>query len=144
MQPDQSTTPISLRSTQKKLRILVVDDENMMLDYLAKALAKLGHLPFTSDNPLDAFRLVINEKKAGRFFDVAIIDFNLGHHENGYEVANRILSEDDQCKVIALSGDAYDPVIQNFQDYGFKAAITKPFTIDQLDTKIQEVYRQRL
>jgi CheY-like chemotaxis protein len=40
---------------------------------------------------------------------------------------------DPGVTAIVTSGYAQDPVMTNFRDYGFKAVIAKPFTLQELN-----------
>jgi hypothetical protein len=41
--------------------------------------------------------------------------------------------------VIVASGYTYDPIITQYQDYGFCGALAKPFTMQELATVMQGV-----
>jgi CheY-like chemotaxis protein len=46
---------------------------------------------------------------------------------------------DPDVKAIVVSGYAGDNVLANFRDYGFKAVVTKPFTMNELSATLIEV-----
>ena len=46
---------------------------------------------------------------------------------------------DPGVKAIVCSGYSTDPVMARYSDYGFKASISKPFTIGQLGKVLQNV-----
>lgn len=43
------------------------------------------------------------------------------------------------AKILISSGYSDDPVMANYQDYGFKFAIKKPFRLHELGTAIKKV-----
>jgi DNA-binding NtrC family response regulator len=58
----------------------------------------------------------------------------------GGKVAVQKMSEiDPDVKAIITTGYSNDPVVQSFRDYGFKGAITKPFTLMTLRTVVRDV-----
>jgi two-component system, cell cycle sensor histidine kinase and response regulator CckA len=50
----------------------------------------------------------------------------------GKETLKQLLEVDPGVKAIVASGYSEDPVIQNYQEYGFKGALIKPFFINEL------------
>ena len=58
----------------------------------------------------------------------------------GAREAMELLSEvDPAVKAIVVSGYAQDPAVTEFRDYGFKAVITKPFTLEELNATLHSV-----
>ena len=50
------------------------------------------------------------------------------------------LSEvDPAVKAIVVSGYAQDPTMTEYRDYGFKGVISKPFTLEELNTTLHSV-----
>jgi hypothetical protein len=47
-------------------------------------------------------------------------------------VLAEILEIDASVKAIATSGYSDDPVMSNPQDFGFRAAVRKPYTLEEL------------
>lgn len=65
-------------------------------------------------------------------FDVVIMDLTIPGGMGGKEAIQELLKIDENAKCIVSSGYADDPIMAHFQDYGFKAAIAKPFSLDSL------------
>lgn len=57
----------------------------------------------------------------------------------GKETLKKLLEINPEVKAIVTSGHSKDPVIQNCQVYGFKGALTIPFSIKQLRKVLAEV-----
>lgn len=72
-------------------------------------------------------------------FDLVILDLTIPGGAGGRDVIERIRCMDSSVKAIVCSGYSTDPVMANFSDYGFKASISKPFTIGQLGNVLQDV-----
>ena len=53
----------------------------------------------------------------------------------------QILNIDPNAKVIVASGYSNDSVISNYQTYGFKAALAKPFDLKELNKVVTGVLR---
>ena len=57
----------------------------------------------------------------------------------GKEVMARLLKIDPQVKAIVSSGYSDDPVMANFQTYGFTDVIAKPYRIAELDKVLKNI-----
>jgi two-component system cell cycle sensor histidine kinase/response regulator CckA len=61
----------------------------------------------------------------------------------GSETLKHLLQIDPGVRVILSSGYGQDPVMQNYEFYGFKGALIKPFFIDQLKEVLSGVVQPR-
>jgi DNA-binding NarL/FixJ family response regulator len=59
----------------------------------------------------------------------------------GRAAAEDILELDPQAKIIVSSGYATDPVMANYQAYGFKGVAVKPFRFAELQKVIRQVLK---
>ena len=57
----------------------------------------------------------------------------------GLETLRNLLARDPQTKAIVSSGYADDPVLANFQDFGFSGVITKPYRIAEFSEVLHTV-----
>jgi hypothetical protein len=55
----------------------------------------------------------------------------------GKEAIKQLLAIDPGVKAIVSSGYSNDPVMSNFGQYGFQAAIKKPYLIQELSDSLQ-------
>jgi two-component system, NtrC family, response regulator PilR len=107
-------------------RILVVDDEQSIREYLEVLLTRSGHVVELADSLGTALALLTN-----RSFDLAISDFRIGT-DSGIEVlkAARALSPPPEVIIITAYGtpaSAVQAMRQGAYDY-----ISKPFDNDEL------------
>jgi DNA-binding NarL/FixJ family response regulator len=56
----------------------------------------------------------------------------------GKEAIKELLKIDPQVKGIVSSGYSDDPIMADFQKYGFTAVIAKPYKISELDKVLNE------
>ena len=67
------------------------------------------------------------------------MDLTIPGGMGGKKAVQKILALDPAAKVIVSSGYSNDPIIANFRKYGFQAAISMPFQLQDLQTIIQKV-----
>jgi DNA-binding NarL/FixJ family response regulator len=57
----------------------------------------------------------------------------------GKEATPRLLSINPDAKVIVSSGYSSDPIMVNYEKYGFKGIITKPYNMGELSKILHKV-----
>jgi CheY-like chemotaxis protein len=113
-------------------RILVMDDEEMVLNISDQMLKRMGYDVGLAKNGEEAVELYRQALTSGQRFDVLILDLTVKGGMNGEEAIKQLLRIDPQVKAIVSSGYATDLIMSDFERYGFKAALTKPFMWSQL------------
>ena len=113
-------------------RILVVDDEDVVRHISAAMLGELGHEVLLAEEGQQAIDSYRQNLKQGTPLDLLIMDLTIPGGMGGLEAFQQILAIDPQAKAIVSSGYSNDPVMANFSDYGFVAALSKPFQLDDM------------
>lgn len=122
-------------------KILVVDNETMLLNIAERMLSHLGHECFCAINALEAIDIYKHHWKTGSPMDVVIMDLVLAEDGmGGKEAAGAIFDINSEAKIIVLSGYSNDPVMVDFDEYGFCAAVAKPFDMNELSKVIDSVF----
>jgi len=118
---------------ERKHKILVVDDEAMVLQLLRRFLNNLGFEVTTVTDGSSAITEYKNAlHKKNKFFAV-IIDLSLEGELSGLETTEKLRELDSDLRAVVSSGYADEPVLSDYQHYGFSGALPKPFTIDDLN-----------
>jgi len=60
----------------------------------------------------------------------------------GKDTLQELQKIDPRVKAIVTSGYSNDPVMSQYQKYGFKGMLTKPFNFDELNIIIRQVLAQ--
>lgn len=119
--------------------ILVMDDEEMIRELCANVLSARGFKVVQAKEGLEAIRLYDAALKQGNPFDCLVMDLTIPGGMGGKDALEEILKLHPKAKAIVSSGYAADQVMANFENYGFKGCITKPFYIATLHEEIRRV-----
>jgi PAS domain S-box-containing protein len=123
-------TPLALAG---KGRILIMDDEDDVRDIAGKILSYIGYEVALAQDGEDALRAYMDAINSERSFDAVILDLTVQGGMGGKETLLRLLDIDPEVKAIVSSGYSRDPVMSEFNKFGFKGAIAKPFKIGELN-----------
>ena len=113
-------------------KVLVMDDDELVRDIATEMLTHLGCEIVPALNGEEAVDLFRQAKSNGHPFDLVIMDLTIPGGMGGQEAVTHVLKEDSAAKVVVASGYSTNPVLANYRDYGFSAAIAKPFQIKDL------------
>jgi signal transduction histidine kinase/ligand-binding sensor domain-containing protein len=119
--------------------VLLLDDDPEVRDSLGKMLNSLGfEVEETAEGKqtLDQYRQRLDE---GRPFRIVLMDLTIPGGLGGQDIIDPLLKMDPQAKAVIISGYSHDPVISQFKQYGFQAAITKPIMVDELGRVMRQV-----
>ncbi|MEW6237437.1 MAG: PAS domain S-box protein [Candidatus Omnitrophota bacterium] len=128
----------SISSPTRTGKILVMDDEDFVKETAGNMLIHLGYSPEFSKNGQEAIFLYQQALEKGEPFDAVIMDLTIPGGMGGIETIKELLKVHPQVKAIVSSGYSSDPVMANYQDYGFAGVIGKPYKLDELDRAIQK------
>jgi CheY-like chemotaxis protein len=120
----------------RPLRVMVMDDEEMIRSLVSDQLKILGHEPFLVKHGEEALQQYKILQEAGCPVDVVIMDLTIRGGMGGVEASRLLLELDSDARLVVTSGYSNDPVISHFQDYGIRAAIIKPFNMASLEKAI--------
>ena len=77
--------------------------------------------------------------ESGEPFDATILDLTIKGGMGGVRAIKKLLGIDPETKAIISTGYTSDPILTDYRSYGFRGAITKPFTIDELYRAVDAV-----
>ena len=125
-----------------KGRVLLVDDEEIILDVSREVLHFLGYDAMFAREGASAIELYMKEKDAGRPFDVVIIDLTIPEGMGGKELIGKLRSYDPSVKAVVSSGYTNDPVMQDFGNYGFSGKLAKPYRINEIKILLESLLQK--
>ena len=59
----------------------------------------------------------------------------------GKEAIKKLIEIDPKIKAIVSSGYSNSPVMTSYKDYGFIDVVAKPYTVNELSKKLNEVLK---
>ena len=121
------------------LRILVVDDEEVIRYYLEKILVKAGYHATLAGDAQSAYALMEKER-----FDIGIVDRMLPHGENGLDIIKMLKSRNSLCEVILISAQPTLDSARESLHYETLAYISKPFTHEEICAAVRRAERKIL
>jgi CheY-like chemotaxis protein len=120
-------------------RILIMDDEEMIINMAGRIIARLGYESGFARNGSEAVALYEEALKTEQPFDAVVLDLTVRGGMGGEEAMRHLLEIDPQAKVIVSSGYSDSPVMQNYKQYGFSAATGKPYSLIELSQALDRV-----
>ena len=121
-----------------KTHVLLLDDESSVLDITKLMLSEIGVSCTCVQDGAAAVELYKQAKNDERPFDLVILDLTIRGGMGGEKTLKQLLKINPKVKAIVASGYADNKVISQYNKYGFKAAIAKPYNLAQLEKVIHE------
>ena len=120
----------------RQIRILVVEDEAAIREGLIDVLVFHGYAVDSAETGPDGL-----EKSLTGKFDLILLDIMLPGMD-GYEICDRIRTEDRDQPIIMLTAKTSDEEIIQGLKLGADDYVAKPFSIQQLVLRIEAVLRR--
>ncbi len=124
-----------------KARIMVMDDEEQIRDIAKSMLSKIGHEVLLVRDGVEALKLYKEYQNSNEKIDIVIMDLTIPGGMGGQDAVQEVLAIDPDATVIVSSGYSNDPIMANCQEYGFCAAIAKPYQFKELARVVNQVMR---
>ncbi len=134
---------LSTAATMPMRRILLMDDEQMILDIVSRMLTHLGYTVTTTSNGAEAIAAFTKAKTQGEPFDVIMMDLIIPKGVGGQEAAPTIRQIDPNAKIIASSGHLDHPCMKDHRKFGFTAVLEKPYKLERLQQVIEGVIAEK-
>jgi PAS domain S-box-containing protein len=120
-------------------RILVIDDEEMILSVVSSMLKTLGYEYAVAQDGVDGCNAYVRAKAAGNPFAAVLLDATIPNGLSGEEALKLLLEADPNARVILCSGYSDSDLFKKAREIGFKAFLAKPFTISEFVSVFNKV-----
>jgi DNA-binding NtrC family response regulator len=112
------------------MKILVVDDEQLVRWFLERALKKGNHDVIAASNVVEA-----SEKLACGDIDLILLDFRMPGG-NGTELIKKVQASDNRPKIIVCSAFVTSEIEAELKSNGI-CILRKPFKLDELNNALK-------
>jgi CheY-like chemotaxis protein len=102
-------------------------------------LINLGYHVETVESSPQAVRAFQNAKKSKQPFDAVILDLTIPGSQGGKATLKEIRKIDPAVKAIVSSGYSNDPVMADYEKYGFQGVLVKPYKTRHLGAVLKKV-----
>lgn len=126
---------------QGKGRILFLDDEKLIQNVGKRMLDRMGFEVVIVETGKQALQEFTSALAEGRPFDLVILDLTIPGEQGGKDVLQLLRQHDPDIKAIVMSGYSNDPVLSEYQKYGFQGVLEKPFDLIQMNEAIFQVLK---
>jgi two-component system cell cycle sensor histidine kinase/response regulator CckA len=128
--------PLPEAQALRKGRVLVMDDDRIILDVAGQMLSRLGHAVEYAENGVQAIEKYSAAMQEGQPFDVVILDLTVRGGMGGAEAIGTLLALDPAVRAVVSSGYSDDPVTSRHRELGFKAFLKKPYNVKEMSDVI--------
>lgn len=126
-------------SVGARKKVLLIDDEQILLDVTGSMLKHLGYDVTTAKSHSDAMESYGDAKNAGRPYSLIIMDLTMRGDEGGEIAIRRWKNAHPEVKAVISSGYVNDPVIEEYWKYGFVGAMVKPYSLFDLKSYLEKI-----
>ena len=133
--PSTSTSNTQTRSAH----IMIMDDDTLLREISEEMLLNLGYDVSQSPDGGDALSQYKEAMNTKNNIDLVIMDLTIPSGIGGKEAIKLIQKIDPEVKVLVSSGYCNDPVMSNYNDYGFLGAVKKPYSQDELGAAVSTI-----
>jgi two-component system cell cycle sensor histidine kinase/response regulator CckA len=130
--PTARPTPPAPAVASRALRVLLMDDEDIIRRVASALFQRLGHSVTTVPDGAEALRTYAAAQAAREPFDLVILDLTVPGGMGGLEALAQLRAIDPHVRAVASSGYSSDPVLANYQAHGFRAILPKPYDLKAL------------
>jgi len=120
-------------------RILVMDDETMILELAGNMLEHLGYEVDFAEEGETAVRKYKAALASSAPYDAVILDLTIKGGMGGEDTIRQLKKIDPAVKAIVSSGYSENPVVANYADYGFCEVVAKPYEMVEFSRKLHRV-----
>jgi CheY-like chemotaxis protein len=125
-----------------KGKILLMDDEQVILDVIHEVLQFLGYDATFVRDGVAAIEIYSREKTNGRPFDLVILDLTVPDGMGGKEAFEKLRKVDPTVKVVISSGFTDDPMMAEFATFGLDGILAKPYRINDIKVLLERMIQK--
>jgi CheY-like chemotaxis protein len=122
-------------------KILVMDDEEVVREIIGEMLYHIGcEVEFAIDGQ-EAIELYKRARESEKPFDAVILDLTVPGGMGGKDAMKALLQIDPGVRAVVSSGYSSDPIMSEFEGYGFRDVLAKPYNLGELSKTLNQVIK---
>ncbi len=129
--PSSIKQELLVDNVEGKGRVMIMDDDEMIRELVGNMLHSFGYEAVFARDGEEAVKLYLEAKEKAEPIEAIIMDLTIPGGMGGKDAVLEIHKIDPEAKVIVASGYSNDPILAEYSDYGFSAAIIKPFKLQE-------------
>jgi len=120
-------------------RILVIDDDEMILSVIESMLNTLGYKCAVAKDGVEGCDTYVRAKAEGNPFSAVLLDATIPNGLAGEEALKFLLQADPDARAILCSGYTDSDLFKEAEQLGFRAVLAKPFSISEFVSVFNKV-----
>jgi CheY-like chemotaxis protein len=136
---ETAATPGAAVSMESRPKLLIMDDEEILWEVLDQMLQRLecdADFVATGEGAVDLYKRSLHN---GAPYTGLLLDLTIRGGMGAKDVIGKILAINPHAKAAVFSGYSTDPVIAEYQRFGFVGALTKPFNIEEFKSFVSQL-----
>ncbi|MBF0231658.1 MAG: AAA family ATPase [Desulfamplus sp.] len=121
-------------------KILIMDDQEAILKMAGRILNRMGYTTEFALDGSEAIKKYCEAYQNQNPFNLVILDLTIPGGMGGTKTIIELLKIDSNVKAIVSSGYSNDPIMSNYEDYGFCGVVPKPYTKTQLSEVLNKIF----
>lgn len=121
-------------------KILIMDDQEPILKMVTRMLGKMGYEVVSAIDGIQTIDIYREAYDAKRPFDLVILDLTVPGGMGGAKTIPELLKIDPNVKAVVSSGYSNDPIMANYENYGFCGVVPKPYAKEQLGEVLNKIF----
>jgi len=113
-------------------KVMVMDDEEAVREVTMQLLRHLGYETVLVADGQEAIETYSQHLASGSPIDLVIMDLTIPGGMGGKEAAEKILAVDPTATLVVASGYYHDPIMANYESFGFRGFLPKPYQLADL------------
>ena len=138
-QKKEPLRPAEAVASARAAKVLIMDDEQIILDVAGAMLRKLCHEVEFAAQGKEAIEKYRTAQQSGKPFDVVILDLTIRGGMGGAETIKILREIDPEVKAVVSSGYSADADVSTYQQMGFSAFLKKPYDVDKIRDVLNKV-----
>lgn len=120
-------------------RVLFMDDQAIVRKVAGRLLKNLGYSIYFARDGEELLAAYERASAARQPFDAVIMDLTVPGGLNAEKVVKNLLGMDPDARVIVSSGYATHPMVIEYEKFGFRGALSKPYSMKRLGELLHDV-----